>query len=172
MNIPKEMQKTYEEISKLLIDYSTEYLSKEYEELCLHALEKLCRKRPSPLKSGRSNTWAAGIVYAVGSNNFIFDKSQPIYMTAKELAAPFGVAVSTASSKAAMIKKMLKIDFFHAEWCLPSMIANNSMIWMVTVDGLPVDARKLPVQMQEICYEKGLIPYVPAYKNQGQAYKE
>lgn len=46
MNIPKEMQKTYEEISKLLIDYSTEYLSKEYEELCLHALEKLCRKRP------------------------------------------------------------------------------------------------------------------------------
>lgn len=33
MNVPKEMQKTYEEISKILIDYSTEYLSKEYEEL-------------------------------------------------------------------------------------------------------------------------------------------
>lgn len=68
MNIPKEMQKIYEEISKLLIEYSEEYLNKEYEELCLHALEKLCRKRPSPLKSGRSNTWAAGIVYAIGSN--------------------------------------------------------------------------------------------------------
>lgn len=63
MKIPKEMQETYEEISKILIDYSVEYLSKEYEELCLQALEKLCRKRPSPLKSGRSNTWAAGIVY-------------------------------------------------------------------------------------------------------------
>lgn len=87
-------------------------------------------------------------------------------MSAKELAAPFGVASSTASSKAAMIKKMLKIDFFHAEWCLPFKVANNPMLWMVTIDGLPIDARKLPVQMQEICYEKGLIPYIPAHKNQ------
>ncbi len=71
MNVPKEMRETYEVISKLLIEYSEEYLNKEYEELCLHALEKLCSKRPSPLKSGRSNTWAAGIVYAIGSNNFI-----------------------------------------------------------------------------------------------------
>ena len=166
MNVPKEMQETYEVISKILVDYSREYLDKEYEDLCLHALEKLCRKRPSPLKSGRSNTWAAGIVYAIGSNNFIFDKSQSIHITAKELAASFGVAVSTASSKAAMIKKLLKIDFFHAEWCLPSQIAENPMLWMVTIDGLPIDARMLPVQMQEICYEKGLIPYIPAYKNQ------
>lgn len=165
MKIPKEMQKTYEEISQLLIDYSAEYLSKEYEELCLHALEKLCRKRPSPLKSGRSNTWAAGIVYAVGTNNFIFDKSQPIHMTAKELVAPFGVSASTASSKSAMIKKMLKIDYFNAEWCLPSEMADNSMLWMVSINGLPVDARMLSVEMQEICYEKGLIPYVPGYKN-------
>ena len=165
MKIPKEMEKTYEEISKLLIDYSAEYLSKEYEELCLHALEKLCRKRPSPLKSGRSNTWAAGIVYAVGSNNFIFDRSQPIHMTAKELVAPFGVSASTASSKAATIKKMLKINYFQPEWCLPSEMADNPMIWMVSVNGFPVDARMLSVEMQEICYEKGLIPYVPAYGN-------
>lgn len=112
MNVPKEMQQKYEEIAKLLIDYSAEYLSSEYEALCLHALEKLCRKRPSPLKSGRNNTWAAGIVYAIGSNNFIFDKSQPIHMTAKELAAPFGVAASTASTKAAAIKKNVKNRLF------------------------------------------------------------
>lgn len=165
MKIPKEMQKTYDDISKLLIEYSAEYLNKEYEELCLHALEKLCRKRPSPLKSGRSNSWAAGIVYAIGSNNFIFDKSQPIHMTSKELAAPFSVAASTASSKASMIKKLLKIDYFNAEWCLPSQTSDNPMLWMVSINGLPCDARMLPVEIQEICYEKGLIPYVPAYKD-------
>lgn len=166
MKIPKEMQSTYDAISQLLIDYSAEYLNKEYEELCLHALEKLCRKRPSPLKSGRSNMWAAGIVYAVGSNNFIFDKSQPIHMTAKELVEPFGVAPSTAASKAAAIKKMLKIDYFHSEWCLPLMVEDNPMLWMVSIDGFPLDARMLPVEMQVVCYEKGLIPYVPAYKDQ------
>lgn len=166
MNVPKEMRETYEKISKLLIEYSEKYLNKEYEELCLHALEKLCRKRPSPLKSGRSTTWAAGIVYAIGSNNFIFDKNQPIHMTAKDLAAPFEVAASTASSKAAQIKKMLKIDYFHAEWCLPSEAASNPMLWMVSIDGLVFDARMLPVEIQEICYEKGQIPFVPAYKKE------
>lgn len=166
MNVPKDMRETYEKISKLLIEYSEKYLNKEYEELCLHALEKLCRKRPSPLKNGRSNTWAAGIVYAIGSNNFIFDKNQPIHMTAKELAAPFGVAASTASSKATQIKKMLKIDYSNAEWCLPSEAASNPMLWMVSIDGLVFDARMLSVEMQEACYKKGLIPFVPAYKNE------
>lgn len=163
MNVPKEMRETYEEISKLLIEYSEKYLNKEYEELCLHALEKLCRKRPSPLKSGRSNTWAAGIVYAIGSNNFIFDKSRPIHMTSKELVAPFGISASTASSKAAQIKKVLKIDFFHAEWCLPSEAASNPMLWMVSIDGTIFDARRLPVEIQKICYEKGMIPFVPEH---------
>ncbi len=166
MNVPKEMRETYEAISKLLIEYSKEYLNKEYEELCLHALEKLCRKRPSPLKSGRASTWAAGIVYAVGRNNFIFDKNQPVHMTSKELAAPFGVAASTAASKADLIKKMLKIDYFNAEWCLPSETASNPLLWMVSIDGLAFDARMLPVELQEICYEKGLIPYVPAYQKE------
>ena len=145
MKIPRDLQKTYDEISKLLIDYSAEYLNKEYEGLCLNALEKLCHKRPSPLKSGRSNTWAAGIVYAI---------------------APFGVATSTASSKAAIIRKLLKIDYLHAEWCLPSEIAANPMLWMVSINGLYYDARMLSVEIQKTCYEKGLIPYIPEYKNQ------
>lgn len=165
MKIPKEMQATYDDISKILIEYSRLYLDDDYEQLCLHALEKLCRKRPSPLKSGRINTWAAGIIYAIGSNNFIFDKTQKIHMTAKELVEPLGVASSTASSKAKEIKKMLKIDYFNAEWCLSSEIADNTMLWMVSIDGLLYDARRLPEELQVICYEKGLIPYVPAQKD-------
>ncbi|MCD8369782.1 MAG: DUF6398 domain-containing protein [Clostridiales bacterium] len=164
MSIPKEMQPIYDDISALLTDYSKNYVNEEYESLYLHAFEKLCRKRPSPLKTGRRNTWAAGIVYAIGSNNFIFDKSQKIHMTAKEIAEPFGVAVSTASSKAAEIKKLLKIDYSRAEWCLPSMAADNPMLWMVSVNGVPVDARTLPEELQQICYEKKLIPYVMTHR--------
>ena len=86
-------------------------------------------------------------------------------MTAKELVEPLGVASSTASSKAKEIKKMLKIDYFNAEWCLSSELANNTMLWMVSIDGLLYDARRLPEELQVICYEKGLIPYVPAQKD-------
>lgn len=67
-------------------------------------------------------------------------------------------------------KVLLSIDtgFFtaSAEWCLPSEAASNPMLWMVSIDGLVFDARMLPVEIQEICYEKGLIPFVPAYKKE------
>ena len=161
MAVPKTMQEKYDEVAAILIPYCDEYLNSEYKELCIHALEKLCRKRPSPLLSGRAGTWAAGIVYAIGQINFVFDKRQPVHMTAEELAAPFGVSKSTASSKGAEVRKLLKIDRFSAEWTLASEIEKNPMLWMVMVNGLPVDARGLPLELQEYCAARGLIPYVP-----------
>ena len=120
MAVPKAMQEKYNEIAAILEPYCDEYLNDEYKELCLHALEKLCRKRPSPLISGKATTWAAGIIYAIGQNNFIFDKSQPIHMTAEEIVEPLGMAKTTAANKAAEIRKMLKIDHYTAEWVLAS----------------------------------------------------
>ena len=164
MSVPKNMQAKFDELMAIISPYCEEFLNEEYKELCLHAVEKLCRKRPSPLSSGRARTWAAGIVYAVGQNNWIFDKNQPIHMTAEELVEPFGVAKSTASSKAAEIRKMLKIDHFNSEWVLESDVESNMMLWFVSVNGLPIDARTLPLEDQIYCAEKGLIPYVPALK--------
>ena len=165
MAVPKAMQEKYDEIAAILIPYCDEHLNDEYKDLCLHALEKLCRKRPSPLALGRAKTWAAGIVYAIGQNNFIFDKSQPIHMTAVELVEPLGIAKTTASSKAAEIKKLLKIDHFNSEWVLASDMESNPMLWLVEINGLPVDARTLPLDLQEYCAERGLIPYVPGHKD-------
>ena len=168
MSVPKAMQTKYDEIAAIVEPYCDNYLDEEYKVLCLHALEKLCRKRPSPLMSGRAKTWAAGIIYAIGQNNWIFDKDQPIHMTATELVEPLGVSKNTASSKAAEIRKSLKIDLFSAEWTLQTQIEKNPMIWFVMVDGIPVDARTLPIELQKICAEKGLIPYVPALRNFGE----
>ncbi len=164
MAIPKAMQGKFDEISAILNDYCDNYLDEEYKELCIRALEKLCRKRPSPLNSGRAKTWAAGIIHAIGSANFLFDKDQPIHMTAKELAAPLGVAASTASAKATEIKRLLKISYFSVEWCLPSQMGDNPLVWMIEVNGLPVDVRYCSKEFQELCYRRGLIPYVPGEK--------
>lgn len=165
MSVPKAMQEKYDEISSILIPYCDKYLSPEYKELCLHALEKLCRKRPSPLNSGRTKTWAASIVYAIGQNNFIFDKNQPVHVqNAAQLCEPFGVSKSTAANKAVEIRKMLKINYGNSEWILPSSVDDNPLVWMVEKNGLAVDARWLPLEEQIICWQKGLIPYVPAYK--------
>ena len=34
------------------------------------------------------------------------------------------------------------------------------MAWMIEVDGLVVDARRLPLEIQEVAFQKGIIPYV------------
>ncbi|GBU27322.1 hypothetical protein R84B8_00852 [Treponema sp. R8-4-B8] len=161
MSIPKEMQDKYDEIAAMLIEFCDKKLNEDYKDLCLRLLEKLCRKRPSPLLSGKTSTWAAGIAYAIGSNNFIFDKTQEIHLTANELASAFGVSSSTASNKAAELKKMFKINYFNIEWMLPENIEDNPMIWMVKVNGLIVDVRDMPLDIQQQAFEMGIIPYVP-----------
>jgi len=165
MAVPKAMQYKYDEIAPILESYCDAYLNDEYKALCLHALEKLCRKRPSPLTAGKAKTWAAGIIYAIGQNNFIFDRSQPVHMTAEEIVEPLGMAKTTAANKAAEIRKMLKIDRFNSEWLLASEIEKNPMLWYVEINGIPVDARSLPLEVQMYCAERGLIPYVPGLKD-------
>jgi hypothetical protein len=121
----------------------------------------LARKRPSPLLGGKANSWACGIAYTVGSVNFLFDKSQTPHMRADELCAWFGLSKSTGGNKSNQIKNTLKINIFDPQWTLPSLVESNPMAWLVSVNGLIVDARSLPRSMQEEAYRKGLIPYLP-----------
>ena len=166
MKIPAQMQPVYNEIAGMIEEYCEKYLSDEYKTLCLRLLEKLCRKRPSPLLKGRRNTWAAGIVYAIASNNFIFDKSMPIHLTADELSRPFGIAPPTAGNKAAEIRKLVRMSSWDTEWLLQELIEDNPAIWMLSVDGFIVDARDLPLEFQQEAARRGLIPYVPALRQQ------
>ncbi|MCL2135649.1 MAG: DUF6398 domain-containing protein [Candidatus Bathyarchaeota archaeon] len=164
-NVPKSMTAKYVEVAELIENFCDEKLNEEYKEICLRALAKLCRKRPSPLMSGKVRTWACGIIYAIGSSNFIFDKSQPINMSADEIAEWFSLSKSTAGSKAAEVNKLLDLSYFNAEFQLKGLVAENPAIWYLTVNGLIVDIRAMPRELQEEAFRKGLIPYIPADKN-------
>ncbi len=50
---------------------------------------------------------------------------------------------------------------FDPEWTLPSMLDRNPLVWMAEVNGYLVDLRTMPREVQEIAFEKGLIPYIP-----------
>jgi hypothetical protein len=41
------------------------------------------------------------------------------------------------------------------------VLAENPMVWMVQVNGLFLDARSLPLDLQLAAFDRGLIPYVP-----------
>ncbi len=74
--IAEEVQPVFEDIAGLVDAFCREHLNAEYADLCRRLAEKLARKRPSPLVSGKPNTWACGIVRTIGWVNFLDDRSQ------------------------------------------------------------------------------------------------
>ncbi len=161
---PKPMQATFDAIVALSDAFCRAHLDEEYAQLARQATAALCRKRPSPLATGNPKTWACGIVYALGSVNFLFDKSQTPSMRAADLCAGFGVSQSTGSANAKAVRDALGMGQMDPQWYRPSKMADNPLAWMIMVDGFVVDVRGMSRAVQEIAYEKGLIPYIPGEK--------
>jgi len=146
----------------LIDQFCTEHLNEEYAVLCRKLAEKLGRKRPSPLLHGSPNAWASGIVRAVGGVNFLHDKSQTPYMRSTDIDHYIGTSPSSGAAKLAAIRKMLKMHQLDPTWTLPSRLDDNPIMWMLQVNGFMVDVRHAPREVQEIAFNKGLIPYIPA----------
>ena len=159
--VPQQMQNTFNAIVTLTDAVCTAHLDEEYAHLARQATAALCRQRPSLLATGRVQTWACGIVYAIGFVNFLFDKTQTPTMSAAELCAAFGVSKSTGAAKAKAVRDALDMGQMDPRWYRPSKMEENSLAWMIMVNGLIVDARRMPRDIQEVAYAKGLIPYLP-----------
>ena len=146
----------------LIEQFCREHLNDDYAALCRKLAEKLARKRPSPLVSGKPNAWACGIVRTIGWVNFLHDPSQKPHMRTAEIHQSFGVSESTGQAKSMQIRRTLKIRMLDPDWTLPSRLDDNPLVWTLNVNGLLMDIRHAPREAQEVAFEKGLIPYIPA----------
>ncbi len=141
-NIPEHIKEKYKAITSMIHSFCSIYLDKDYEELCIHALQKLCQKRNEPLKTGSNNMWAAGIVYAIAQNcGFIGNKSY--YMTtpkyhlaASEIAVYFGVSKGGVYEKAKIIKDKLNIKAECDEWVTENERGNGGRKLIKMLRGL------------------------------------
>ena len=161
-SVPKSMQATYDTIVRLTDEVCAKHLNAEYRDLARDMTAALCRKRPSPLASGQPRTWACAILYELGRVNFLSDPATQPHMTLAELCTAFGVGQSTASAKARVIANTLGVNRLNPSWMLPSLVETHLLVWMADVNGVPVDLRTMPREVQEIAFEKGIIPYIPA----------
>ncbi len=163
-SVPKEQQALYDQLTGLTDAFCSAHLDAEYVDMCRAMTAALCRKRPSPLVRGRLEIWAAAIIHTVAGVNFAYDRSQTPHITLDELCEALGTAKSTVGSKAAQIRKVLNIRKFEPQWTVPSMLDRNPVIWMLTVNGILVDIRTMPLEAQLVAFDKGLIPYIPALR--------
>ena len=158
------MRARYGEIVAVTDDFCHRYLNQEYAALAQRMTASLCRKRPSPLTAGQALTWACGILYSLGQMNFLWDRATEPHMTTSEMCATFAVGQSTASAKAAEIRRVLNLHPFDPNWSLQSLLDKNPLVWMLQINGVILDIREAPRHVQEIALGQGLIPYLPDNK--------
>jgi len=166
------MREKYEAIVSITDEFAQHHLDGEYAELIRQATAALSRKRPSPLEKGKALSWACGITHAMGTVNFLFDRSQTIHMKASELYKAFGVSQGTGQSRSKAVRDALGTFPLDPNWSRPSRFDKNPLVWMVSVNGLMVDIRHMPRHIQELAYQQGIIPYIPADKEGGRTADE
>lgn len=160
--VPVVVRPVVEEITAITDEFCAARLDEEYAQLCRRLTVRLARKRPSPLVRGDRRIWAAGIMYAIGRVNFLSDPGQCRHLRTDEMADLLGVKQQTMTNKGRLIMDMLRISLMDPEWSRQDMIEKNPFAWLVEVNGLPVDVRMLPEEIQVEAWRRGLIPFVPA----------
>ena len=149
-------------IMSLVSTFCKKHLNEEYWNLCVDLASALY-DMDIPLTKGKPQGWACGIVHAIGFVNFLQDPSFDPYMTSSQIANGFGVSQQTMQTKSKIIRDELDMMPMDPAWCLPSLMADNPLVWMFeTADGLIADIRMAPREVQEQAYKEGLIPYIPA----------
>ncbi len=162
LRFPESLRRQTQKIFKFTDPFCAEHLDAEYGELCRKLVARLARKRPSPLVRGDLRIWAGAVIYVVGSVNFLFDRTQRPHLTGDQLSHLTGIPKSTLVNKGGLIRDVLRISAFEPEFCRREILERHPMAWMISVNGLIVDARTMPPEIQAEARRRGLIPDLPA----------
>jgi hypothetical protein len=149
----QEIKQKEEKLLEMTGIFCAQKLDDEYFQLCEKLIKKLGRKKDVPFQRGKLEIWAATVVYAIGSINFLFDKSFEPYMTAEQISEYFGTKTSTVSNKAREIKDMFDMWHFSPEFSIQRITESNPFNQMVMVDGFIVPIDTLPDDLQQMIRE-------------------
>jgi len=129
-------------IEKNLIELTSEFcaqkLDEDYAQLCIKLIQKMGRKRDVPFQSGKVEIWAAAVIYALGSINFLFDKAFEPYATPDDICEHFDTKKTSVASKAKIIKNMFNMSYYSSEFSTKRMNESNPFNKMRMVNGFIV----------------------------------
>ena len=160
-DVPIEFRERLIDIIAIIDKFCADYLNDEYRDVCHQIALDFCQE-DSPVRSGKASSWAAGIIWAAGRVNFLSDRSTQLNMTQEEFASKIKVSTATISAKVRIIWDGLDIVQLDPDYTIASRLERNPLVWLVEVNGIPVDLRMAPREVQVVCFENGLIPYIPA----------
>lgn len=160
-DVPIELRERFVEIVEITDRFCGKYLNPEYGDLCRKLAAAVCQT-DLPVERGKAEGWASGVVYAIGYVNFLTDPSTAPHMRAEDIAKGCGVSMATMQAKWKAIREALEVNRFDPRFGLMSTLERNPFTWMAeTKDGLLVDFRYVPREVQAEAFRHGLIPFAP-----------
>ena len=126
------------QIAGLMKKFCDEKLDADYARLCEKLLGKLVRKRTMPLAAGKPEIWAMGIVHAIGTINFLFDKSFEPYVSASDLHAFYKTNPTSVTTKSKEIRDMFRLHYYDEEFSTEYMRNKSPFAGLVKINGFIV----------------------------------
>ena len=166
-HVSKGWRERFREIVALTDDFCDACLNDEYKNLSRQMAVELCQEE-SPASRGKAASWASSVVYCIGWVNFLTDPIFEPYVAAADIAKAFGISESTMLAKSRVLREGLSLTKFDPGWCTESMLDENPLVWMMEVDGVVLDIRAAPREVQVEAHVRGLIPYVYADRHAGE----
>lgn len=127
------------QVSALADSYCQEHVNEEYKALCRQLISKMASKREVPFVSGRVEIWAAAVVHAIGTVNFLFDPATQPHARLDTIYSHFGVSKSTVGQKSKCIRDLFKMGPFGPDFLTAERSKNNPFAAMISVNGFVTD---------------------------------
>ena len=124
-------------------NYCKKHLDKEYKDVCDQVFRDLQKDDPDVFIRGKAEVWSAAIVWAVGSANFLGDRSFEPYATLADVCSFFNANTSTVGQKAAKIRDILDINRFNTTYQTTSPVSDFINSLVMTPEGFIVPADML-----------------------------
>jgi len=137
----KDHNTAADQILTLVTNYCQKYLDKEYTDICSKVFHDLLEENPAVFNRGQEGIWVAAIVWAVGSVNFLGDKSFEPYASLADVCIYFNANKSSVGQKSAKIRKQLNIDRFNPDYQTTTQVSDFLNSLVMTPEGfiVPVD---------------------------------
>ncbi len=134
----EEMKEIKHQLISLTGGFCNTHVNAEYTQLCERLINKMARKKSVPFTSGKVQIWAAGIIHALGTINFLFDRKQKPHVTHDQISEYFDVPKSTMGQKSKAIRDMFRMNCWDQEFSTAKMQQDNPYSRMAMVNGFIV----------------------------------
>ena len=133
-----EIRELKHQLVSLTGGFCNAHINEEYIHLCEKLIGKMARKRNVPFANGRIQIWAAAVIHAIGTINFLFDKKSKPYASLDDICDYFEVSKSTTSQKSKFIRDMFRLSHWDPEFSTQKMLKDNPYSNLAMISGFLV----------------------------------